>query len=418
MMEHSNERQQEATCPHPGQQYNPLEGAQLEYPYPFYARARDEEPIFFSERLQAWVVTRYEDVRSILAQPDIFSSKDVLRPVVPFTPEVFQVLATGYGFVPTVTNTDGSEHQRFRVPLNQAFLPTHLKAMEGTIRTVANRLVDGFFNVGQMEIITQFAGPLSQEIILTLFGIPQVDMARCKRWSDEAHALTVSPLSAERQVECAQSFVAFQHYLANLIEQRRHTLSDDVVSCLLTVRPGDARPLDLAEMVTTLLGVFIAGHETTTNMIGTALYLLLDQPERWQHICAHPADIPLAVEEVLRFDGPVQTFYRTALQKVQVGDITIPEGALLLIVYGSANRDEALFAQADQFNLHRHPNRHMAFGYGEHFCVGAPLGRLEGRIALETLSQRLPHLRLLANQTPTHLPNLMFRGFAQLQVEW
>ena len=418
MVTHDDEQLKRAGCPHLGRQYHPLEGSQLEHPYPFYAQARCEEPIFFSERLQAWIVTRYDDVRSIISQPDLFSSKDTLRPVVAFTPEVFQVLAAGYGFVPSITNTDGKEHMRFRVPLNQAFLPARLKSMEGIIRAVANRLVDAFFNESIADIIAQFAGPLPLEIILTLFGIPQTDMAQCKRWSDDAHALTASPLSPQRQLECARNFVAFQHYLAALVEKRSNTLSDDVVRCLLTICPADTRPLTMAEMVITLLGVLLAGHETTTNLIGTALYLLLSQPERWQYVCEHPEDIPLAMEEVLRFDSPVQTFYRTALQETQVGGIIIPKGALLLVVYGSANRDEAQFLNPDRFDLHRSPNRHLAFGHGVHFCVGAPLARLEGRIALEVLSQRFPQLRLKPDQSLSHLPNLMFRGFVQLEVEW
>src|SRR5256886_8660103 len=163
----------EVDCPHLGPEYNPLEGPQLENPYPFYARARREEPVFFSERLQAWIVTRYEDIRSVLLRPDIFSSKDTLRPVVSWVPEVFQVLATCYGFVPIMINTDGREHLRLRTPLNHAFLPARLKSMEGAIRAVAHRLVDTFFKEGQTELMAQFAGPLPQEIILMLFGIPQ-----------------------------------------------------------------------------------------------------------------------------------------------------------------------------------------------------------------------------------------------------
>jgi len=279
------------------------------------------------------------------------------------------------------------------VPLNQAFLPARLKSMEGEIHAVANRLIDGFSSGGKADLVAQFAVPLPLEIVLALFGIPQTDTDQCKRWSDEAHALTASPLPPQRQLACAQSFVALQHYLADLVEKRRRAPGDDVVSCLLTIRPEGARPLDMAEMVVTLLGVLLAGHETTTNLIGTALYLLLSQPERWRHLCAHPKALPLVIEEVLRFDAPVQTFYRTALREVQVGDTTIPAGALLLLAYGSANRDEAQFSHPDQFDLRRSPNRHLAFGYGTHFCVGAPLARLEGRIALEVLSQRLPQLR-------------------------
>lgn len=401
-----------------GQQYDPLAGKLLDNPHPFYARARQEEPVFFSERLQSWIVTRYDDVQAILAQPGIFSSKDTLRPAVSFMPETFQILATGYAFVPVITNTDGNEHQRFRVPLNHVFLPARLKTLEGLTRTIANRLIDSFFKEGQAEIIARFAGPLPQEIILRLLGIPEEDLVQCKSWSDDVHALTEAPLPPERQVECARSMVAFQQYCTALIEKRRHTPQDDLVTALLTVRPEHTQPLTMAEMVNMLIGVFIAGHQTVTNLISSALHLLLSQREYWQAICQRPASIPTVVEEVLRFSSPVQTFHRTALRETQVGGVTIPEGALLLVVFSSANRDEAHFGNPDQFELERSPNRHLAFGYGVHFCVGAPLARLEGRIALETLSQHLPELHLQPGQTLNYLPRLMFRGLEQLKVAW
>ncbi len=405
-------------CPHLGQSYNPLEEPQLDNPYPFYARARSEEPVFFSERLQAWVVTRYDDVRSILLRPDIFSSKDTFRPIVTWVPEVFQVLArSDAATVPIFINTDGREHMRFRTPLNQAFVPARLKAMESTIRPVAHRLVDTFYKEGHTDLVANFAGPLPQEIILRLFGIPQADMAQCKRWSEDYLALIASPLSPQRQVECAHSFVAFNEYMAALAEKRSANLGEDVVSCLLTVHYDEAQPLTRAEVVATLSTVLLAGHEATTNVIGTAVYLLLSQPERWQHVCEHPEDIPAAVEEILRFDT-THGFFRTALQEAQVGGVTIPAGGRIFPAYASADHDEARFANAEQFDLQRSPNQHLAFGHGVHFCVGAPLARIELRIAVEVLSQRLPQLRLQPHQHISYHPMLLGRSLRQLGVAW
>ena len=378
-----------------GQAYNPFQEPMLSDPFPFYEQARTEAPVFFSPHLNCWVITRFADIRSILARPDIFSSKDTLRPVVEFTPEVLGIIfKEGYGFLPNITNTDGSEHDRFRVPLNRAFLPAHLKQMESQIRSVAHRLVDDLMQHDQAEIISQFAVPFPAEIILSMYGIPQKDLARCKQWSDDAHALTATPLPPAQQVACAKSFVALQHYLAQLIEERRQNPGNDVVSMLLTVRPEGAKELSLSEMVITLLGVLLAGHETTTGLISIALYLLLRSPQRWQYLHTHPEEIPTILEEVLRFDAAVPTFYRTALQDTQVGEVTIPAGAFLLLVYASANRDEDQFSDPAVFDMQRSPNHHLAFGHGIHFCVGAPLARMEGRVAMEFLSQRLPDLHL------------------------
>jgi cytochrome P450 len=167
-----------------------------------------------------------------------------------------------------------------------------------------------------------------------------------------------------------------------------------------------------------LQGLILAGHESTTNMIGTGLLLLLEQPDRWQTLCAHPEYIPLTVEEILRFDAPIQMFARTTTQEVTIGEITLPEDTSLLLLYGSGNRDEEVFANADEFQLQRTANHHLAFGHGVHFCVGAALARLEGRVAFEILCQRLPHLRLVPGQVLAHIPTLLFRGYERLEVEW
>jgi cytochrome P450 len=167
-----------------------------------------------------------------------------------------------------------------------------------------------------------------------------------------------------------------------------------------------------------LQGLILAGHESTTNMIGTGLTLLLEHPERWRTLCDHPEWLPLTVEEILRFDAPIQMFARTTTQEVTVGGVTLPEDASLLLFYGSGNRDPSMFADADEFQLRRASNHHLAFGHGVHFCVGAALARLEGRIAFEVFCQRLPDLRLVPGQTLTHIPTLLFRGYERLEVKW
>lgn len=418
MLKPDDARQEGADQPPLGQVYNPLEGPQLENPYPVYARARREEPVFFSEMLQSWVITRYDDIRSVLSQPDLFSSKDTLRPTIEWVPEVFQILGPANAlFVPIIINTDGKEHQRFRAPLNHAFLPVRMRALESEIRAVTNRLIDAFYEDGHTDLMATFAGPLPQEIILRVFGIPQADMARCKRWSDDYLSLIYASLPPERQIEGARSVAAFQAYLADLVEQQREKPGENVVGSLLTVHADSERPLSKIEIVAMLSGVLMAGHETTTNLIGTAVYLLLSQPERWQYICDHPEAIPAAIEETLRFEATTQAFYRTALRETQVGGVTIPEGGLMMLVYGSGNHDETRFERAEEFDLHRSSNQHFGFGYGVHFCAGAPLARLEGRIALETLSQRLDQLHLQP-QRISYTPNVLGRLLQHLEVEW
>ena len=208
-----------------------------------------------------------------------------------------------------------------------------------------------------------------------------------------------------------------QRYFLQLVDERRKSPRQDLISDLLDTPAGE-QPFDDAQLVNTLVSLVIAGHETTTQLLGNGLFLLLEQPERWSALCAHPAGIPQAIEEILRYDAPVHAFFRTTTREATVGGITFPANTLLMVVYGSANRDEGQFPHADQFEMQRAPNHHLAFGHGIHFCVGAFLARKQGQIALETLCRRLPTLRLVPGQTLKHAPILRQRGFTHLPVEW
>lgn len=397
-----------------GAAFDPL----AEDPYPFYALARQQEPVAYSPDLNAWLVTRHEDIQSVLLQPEKFSSRDTLTSPVTFSPRVLEELIQGFLPVPIVLNTDGADHTRFRVPLTRAFAPARMRAIEPFIRQIAHRLIDGFAEQRRAEIISQFAYPLALEVVLTLLGIPRDDIDQTRQWSHDWLMLMSIQLAEEQQVACARGTVAFQRYLARLIAERRDAPEDDLISTLLQFSTPGVEPLTENELVILLQGLILAGHESTTNMIGTGLLLLLEQPERWRTLCAQPELIPSTVEEILRFDAPIQMFARTTTQEVTIGGVTLPEDASLLLLYGSGNRDSAVFAQPDEFQLQRSANHHLAFGHGVHFCVGAALARLEGRIAFETLCERLPELRLVPGQELTHIPTLLFRGYERLEVAW
>jgi cytochrome P450 len=397
-----------------GVAFDPL----AENPYPFYSRARREEPIMFCPELNAWIVTCYKDIQSILLQPEKFSSCNTLTSPVTFYPRTLDELIKGFLPVPVVLNSDGADHTRFRVPLTKAFAPARMRAMEPFVSQVANELVDAFIHDGHAEVISQFAYPLALEVVFSLLGIPRKDIEQARQWSQDWLTLMSTQLDEERQVACAQSTVAFQHYLAGLLAERRDHPQDDMISTLqFSCAPG-TDPLTENELVIMLQGLILAGHESTTNMIGSGLLLLLEDPSRWQTLYEHPEFIPLTVEEILRFDAPIQMFARMTTQEVIVDGVTLPEDATLLLIYGSGNRDEEIFAEADEFQLQRTPNHHLAFGHGVHFCVGAALARLEGRIAFETLTSRLPDLRLVPRQLLTHIPTLLFRGYERLEVRW
>jgi cytochrome P450 len=395
-----------------GTTFDPL----AEDPYPFYSIARQAAPITFCRDLNAWLVTRYKDIQSILLQPEIFSSRDTLTSPVTFYPRTLEELIKGFLPVQIVLNSDGAAHTRFRAPLTKAFAPARMRAIDPFMRQAAHELVDVFIGDGRAEIISQFAYPLALEVVLTLLGVPRQDIALTRKWSHDWLMLMSIQLEEQQQVEYARGTVAFQRYLADLIIERREAPQADLISTLACV--PSAEPLTENELVIMLQGLILAGHESTTNMIGTGLLLLLERPERWRMLCEHPEHIPLTVEEILRFDAPIQMFARTTTHEVTVDGVTLPEDTSLLLLYGSANRDESMFPDADQFQLQRPANHHLAFGHGVHFCVAAALARLEGRVAFETLCERLPDLRLVPGQTLTHIPTLLFRGYERLEVAW
>ncbi|BAY49029.1 putative cytochrome p450-like enzyme [Scytonema sp. HK-05] len=403
------------TCPFKlAEEFQPFSNPQLEDPYSFYQRARSEEPIFYSPLFNAYVITRYDDVLTVLKDPVKFSSATSLQTVQNFTPEVIEVLRQGLPFV-SLISSDGELHKRLRDPLLKEFAPERLTRMEDSIRAIGNRLVDDFVNDGHVEIMSKFAHNLALEVILNMYNVPLDRMAEIKQWANNTTALFSSALTPERQIECARTFPALQHYAASLVEERRIAPGNDFISKMLN------SDLTTNELALILCEMLIAGHKTSGNLIGNALKLLLERPQLWQALRDDPSLIPATIEEVLRYDTPAPSMVRTTTQEVSVGGVTLPKDSRILLVYSSANRDETQYPDGENFNIERFKHtaaNHLAFGHGMHYCTGANLARREGRIALEILSQRLPNLRLRPNQEFIHFPAMGNRGYTQLELEW
>lgn len=384
----------------------------------FYARLRQEEPITFSPILNAYLVSRYEDIRSILLQPDLFSAKDDPVSRLEFYPQTIAELGKGYP-LKTVTFDDGARHTRIRKPLQKAFSPTRVRAMEPIIREIATKLINGFVSDGQAEIISQFARLLAREAILTMIGVPQQDMAMVKKQCEDVRVMTLLHLSQEEQVECACQLVALQHYFAHLIEEKqKQPEGEDLIAELVRDRKAGEEPLSDADLINQIFGVMIAAGESVTHLIGSGLVLMLEEPTRWQTLCECPEQIPLVVEEILRLRGAVHGLVRIATQQVTIGGVTIPQGAKLVLLCTSANYEEEQFSQACRFEMQRRPNPHLSFGHGVHFCVGAALARLEGRIAFEVLTQRIPKMRLVPNQQFEYHFRITIYGYKHIYVQW
>lgn len=406
-------------CPGESLDYNPLSAEQRENPYALFKRAHREAPVFFSPRFNLWVVTRYEDIWTVLKDPARFSSAQSTAVSAAPPREVLEVIKEGYPEVATLVTSDPPAHTRFRSLVNKAFTPRRIAERETRIRQIAHELVDAFAAAGRADFVWQFAYPLPMTVIAGILGVPSADLDRFKKWSDHAVERLSVGLPVERQVECARSIVEFQHYFKARIEERRLEPRDDMLTDLVKARIEGHAPLTMAEMLSILQQLLVAGNETTMNLLGSLIVLLLEDRSRWDAVRNDPTLAPRAVEEALRMETPVQGLFRTTTLEVELGGATIPAGAQLQLLYAAGNRDTKEFPEPEAFRLER-PNAagHLAFGGGEHFCLGASLARLEGKIALEVLGERVPDLRLTPGQSLDHVPHFFLRGFEHVWVEW
>jgi cytochrome P450 len=335
-------------------------------------------------------------------------------------PEAIAILLSGIPPVSTLLTADPPAHTRYRALVSRAFAPRRVARMERQIRAVAEELVAGFRGDGGVELVAGFAVPFPLSVIGDQLGVPREDLPRFKRWSDDFVAFLGGMVSRERYVECARGIVEFQRYFEARIAERQAQPRDDMLSDVVQARLEGVRPLDLAEMISIVQQFLVAGNETSTNMIAAAIRYLLESPEQLARVKGDPALVPAAVEEALRLETPTQTMFRQATDDVELAGVRVPKGARVAVLFGSANRDPAVFPEPDRFDVSR-PNLrdHLAFGHGTHFCLGAGLARKEGALALELLLRELPGLRLAPGKNDfAHHPSLILRGLRELHLEF
>jgi cytochrome P450 len=404
-----------STC---GREHVPLASPMLDDPRPFYARARREEPVFWSDSLGLWVVTRYDDVCAVAKDVVRFSSLDSITPgAVPPPPELLAELVKGFPLLPSLVDSDPPLHTRGRGLVTKALSLRRLAAFEPILREIAERLVDAFVADGRVELVDAFAIALPGNFIVDLLGLPTEHLAQVNRWLTDSTEVFAGQKPLSELVEHARGFVAFQHYLAAAIEDRRASPRDDALSDIVSGAAALDPPFGIAELVNMLLQVLFAGYETTAGLIAAAALQLAHDPELFAAARKDPAIIPSIVEEVLRVASPIHAMYRTANEDVELGGAHIRKGDRVQIAYLSANHDERRFEEPLRFDIRR-TTPHLAFGHGIHFCIGAPLARLEGRIALEVLTQRLPGLRLVPDQKLSYFPSATARRLESLELAW
>jgi len=371
--------------------YNPLSPTVQDNPYPYYAELRDKAPVAWIEPMQAWAVSRYADVDFIFRNPRLFSSG------------LWNTAASGDLVVvpeaPGLLSMDPPDHTRMRKLANKGFTPRLIRAMEPRVRAITQDLLKSLTGQVEADLVPALSVPLPIIVIAEMLGIELARQSDFKRWSDDAVRSLNRPTDEGIRAEIRQSISEFRTYLGNMITKRRTEPGDDLITAFVQAEEEHQTlsPIEILGLTVLLLA---AGNETTTNLIGNAVLALLDHPEELAKVRAERANVSALVEEVLRYDSPVQVVYRQATQDVELEGGKLPAGATVLLLLGAANRDERKFPDPDRFDVTRNAQDHVAFGYGIHYCLGAPLARLEGRIALEALLFDCPPFTRALIQVP------------------
>ena len=391
-----------------GVELTPLDPAFRADPYPVLARLRDREPVHYDQVINRWVLTRPDDIEGVLR--DRTMSVDPRKA----NEGTFMRLFARFGEF-SMLFQDPPDHTRLRALVTKAFTPRAVERLAPRIREIADELLGALAGRDRFDVMEAFAGPLPVIVIAEMLGVDPTDRLRFKRWSD-AQALSLNPLLTDaQQEEVGRADDEFGAYLTGVLAARRAEPRDDLLSALIAAEEAGDQLTD-GEIVTMCELLLAAGNVTTTDLIGNGVWALLRHPDQLQKLRADPALIPNAVEEILRFDSPVVQAVRIAMGDIEIGGCPIRRGESIMTSLAAANRDPGRHPEPDRFDVTRRDVSHHSFGGGAHFCLGAPLARLEGQIALAALLDRFPRLRL-ADDEPLEWRALpAFRGLARLWV--
>jgi len=367
----------------------------LTNPFPILKEARAQEPIFYNADIDYWVITRYEDIKAIFRDHETFTAANTITPIEPFSAEVQQMLAAGnYTPVPVLSNNVPPEHTRIRKQVNKLFLPRRMRDFEPAIRDLAREQIGRLLALGEADIVAELTYDFPAHVLFHVLGVPDEDVPQIKEWSDNRIELYYGRPTPQEQIERTKGLVPFWHYVVNLVQCKVQEPQDDLTSDLIRMRNGDDTILTINEIASSMI-------------------------DQWELLCREPAQIPQAVEEMMRYDPSVCTWRRFVAEDVVINGVEIPAGANLLLMLNSANRDETLFPEPDRIDVGRdNLKEHLALGYGIHYCVGAPLARLEMQILFEEMTRMMPSLQLVPDQMLEYTRNISFRGPLQLRVTW
>jgi len=357
--------------------YSPFDAEVMADPYPVYRELRDHAPVYWSSQASCWVLSRYDDVCAALADPATYSSASGIFPTPP------GVDMTDL-FLPMLIMSDPPRHTQLRHLVSKAFTPRRTAELETHIHTIVDDLLDQVPETGPWDFVSGFAGPLPAIVIADMLGVPREDRDQFRTWSTKL--IQSNPTRGEFSPGLDAAAALYEYFSAFLTERRAHP-RDDLMTALVQAEV-DGEHLSDDELLGFCLLLLVAGHETTTNLLSNSAVILAQHPESRRQLADNPDLVPTAVEELLRYDSPVQGLARTLTRQVDLHGQRMRADDTVLLLFGSANRDDHAFPDADRFDVHRRPERQVAFGRGIHFCLGASLARLEARVALQALLAR------------------------------
>jgi cytochrome P450 len=388
-------------------------------PYPLLRELREQAPVYRSEALGAWLLTRFDDVMVSFRDVEHYSNEGRLGKAVEYLPPDVRA---GFGAFEThyrtrgLLHSDPPAHTRLRLLVRDLFTPRAVESMRPRVEAIVDQLLSAVQPAGRMDAIEHLAMPLPAIVIAGIFGVPDEDRLRVVAWSDDVLAFQgQNRPSVELLARAQRAIGELREYLGRLMARRRSDPRDDLLSLLVSAE-SDGDRLSGDELLNTSVTLLAAGHETTRSLIGNGLWLLLREPARWERLCADPALLGSAIEECLRYESPIARQPRRMKADTQLGGHQLRAGEMVFQMLNAANRDPERFTDPETFDLDRHGERNLAFGNGIHFCIGASLARLEASIAFGALMERMPRLRLAGDEPDWSLDKQNSRVLRSLPV--
>jgi cytochrome P450 len=413
--------------------FDATDDAVVQCPYPHYREMRDQAPVleldgapFGRPGERIFAVSRHEDVKRILHEPATFSSRfgtPAAKPSPELLARLKDVTAEGWPNVSTMLTEDPPSHTRYRQLVSKAFTPKRVNQLEPAIRAICSELVDGFGSASRVDFLNSFAVALPVRAVAVILEVPETRQAEFKRWADSSVAAIGRTITDDERVAAELDIVEQQQYFASELEDRRVNPRDDFLTDLLNAEltPADGvegGPLGMAEMLSIIRQIQVAGSETTASLLADVMVQLANNPDEWERLKADPSRAPLVVEEALRWASPNQGLFRIVTTDTEIAGTPVPAGSTVWVMYGSADHDDRVFEDPEEFRPDRPGvNQHLAFGHGIHFCLGAALARLESVCALQTLAARLDTIAIVDESSLRYGRSFILRGLEHLELD-